>query len=78
MIRELDVVALTRDFEVYGLKQGDIGAVVHKYGKGGFEVEFATAEGKTVAVLTLKRSDVRALRGREILHVRDISEGIHA
>ena len=27
MIRELDMVALTRDFEAYGLKQGDIGAV---------------------------------------------------
>ena len=37
MIRELDMVALTRDFEAYGLKQGDIGAVVHKYGREGFE-----------------------------------------
>jgi hypothetical protein len=78
MIRGLDMVALTRDFEIYGLKQGDIGAVVHKYGREGFEVEFATAEGKTVAVLTLKRCDVRALRGREILHVRDISQAVHA
>ena len=78
MIRELDMVALTRDFEAYGLKHGDIGAVVHKYGREGFEVEFVTAEGKTVAVLTLKRSDVRALHGREILHVREISQAAHA
>lgn len=78
MIEELDLVALTRDFEEHGLKQGDIGAVVHKYGKDGFEVEFVTAEGKTIAVLTLKRSDVRVLRGREILHVREISQAVHA
>jgi hypothetical protein len=40
--------------------------------------EFVTAEGKTIAVLTLRKSDVRALRGREILHVRDISQAVHA
>ena len=77
MIKELDMVALTKDFESYGLKQGDIGTVVHKYGREGFEVEFVTAEGKTVAVLTLEKNDVRALHGREILHVRDIPQAVH-
>ena len=39
MIRELDTVVLSRDLTEHGLKQGDIGAVVHCY-KGGesFEV----------------------------------------
>ena len=78
MIRELDMVALTRDIEDHGLKQDDIGAVVHKYGKDGFEVEFVTAEGRTIAVLTLRKDDVRALREREILHVRDLSQTAHA
>jgi len=78
MIRELDMVALTRDIDEHALKQGDIGAVVHKYGKEGFEVEFVTAEGKSIAVLTLREGDVRALSGREILHVRDISQAVHA
>lgn len=78
MIRELDMVALTRDIDDHGLKEGDIGAVVHKYGWEGFEVEFVTAEGKTIAVLTLRKGDIRALRGREILHVRDISQAAHA
>ena len=78
MIRELDMVALTRDIDDHGLVEGDIGAVVHKYGREGFEVEFVTAEGKTIAVLTLRKDDVRALRGREILHVRDISQAAHA
>jgi len=78
MIRELDMVALTRDIDDHGLKEGDIGAVVHKYGREGFEVEFVTAEGKTIAVLTLRKGDIRSLRGREILHVRDISQAAHA
>jgi hypothetical protein len=38
--------------------------VVHKYDKNGFEVEFVTAEGKTIAVLTLEETAIRSLRGR--------------
>jgi hypothetical protein len=34
---------------------------------------FVTAEGKTVAVLTLTKDDVRELGGGEILHVRAIT-----
>jgi hypothetical protein len=78
MIREFDTVALTRDFEAYGLKRGDIGTVVHTYSEGGFEVEFATGEGKTVAVLTVKIDDVRSLYEKEILHVREISWAANA
>jgi hypothetical protein len=77
MIRELDMVVLTRDLDAHGLKRGDIGAVVHKYIKDGFEVEFVTAEGKTVAVLMLKEDDIRAFQGREILHVREMSRAIN-
>jgi len=39
--------------------------VVHKYSKKGFEVEFVTAEGKTIAVLTLQETDIRSLQGGE-------------
>ena len=54
MINELDTVVLTHDIQPYALKQGDIGAVVHTYADAtAFEVEFVTAEGKTVAVLIL-------------------------
>jgi hypothetical protein len=78
MIEELDMVALTRDFDAHGLKQGDIGAVVHKYNSEGFEIEFVTAEGKTIAVLTLQESDIRPLRGGEILHAREVSQVVNA
>ena len=74
MIKELDPVVLTHDVEDYGLKAGDVGAVVHCYEDGlGFEVEFVTAEGKTVALLTLTAEDIRPIDHAEILHVRGVS-----
>lgn len=74
MIKELDSVVLTRDVPEHGLKEGDVGAVVHRYSEGeGFEVEFVSASGETVAVLTLMRADLRPMSGSEILHVRPLA-----
>lgn len=74
MIRALDSVVLMRDMPQYGLKAGDVGAVVHVYEQGeGFEVEFVSGEGTTVAVVTLKREDVRPMQDKEILHVRALA-----
>jgi hypothetical protein len=74
VIRELDAVVLTRDIEEYGLKKGDVGAVVHCYKDNAvFEVEFVTGEGETVALLTLTREDIRPMRRREILSVREFA-----
>jgi len=74
MVKELDTIVLTHDIEEYGLKQGDIGAVVHCYIDGdAFEVEFVTAEGRTVAVLTLSSEEIRSMSNKEILHVREIT-----
>ena len=72
MIRELETVVLLHDVAQHDLKAGDVGAVAHRYGEGkGFEVEFVTARGKALAVLTLTESDVRPVRGSETLHVRE-------
>ena len=74
MIRELETVVLLHDVAPHDLKAGDVGAVVHRYGDAkAFEVEFVTAEGKTLAVLTLTGADVRPVRGSEILHVRELA-----
>ncbi len=74
MISELDTVVLKHDIIEHGLTEGDIGVVVHCYADGdAYEVEFATAEGRTITVLTLNADDVRAMREREILHAREIS-----
>jgi hypothetical protein len=60
MINELDLVVLTHDIDDHGLKSGDVGTVVHCYeDKIGVEMEFITAEGKTIAVLTLTNQDIR-------------------
>lgn len=74
MVHELDTVVLRRDIEEHALKRGDVGAVVHRYSDGAaFEVEFVTAEGKTVALLTLTPEDIRPMGSREILHVREFA-----
>ena len=74
MVRELETLVLLHDVPQHDLRTGDVGAVVHSYGEGkAFEVEFVTAKGITLAVLTLTESDVRPFRGSEILHVRELS-----
>lgn len=74
MIREHDTVVLSHDIEDYDLKTGDVGAVVHCYDAGkAFEVEFITAEGKTIALLTLSQKDIRPMGKSEILHVRELA-----
>jgi hypothetical protein len=75
VIQELETVVLTHDIHAHGLKQGDIGAVVHCYKDGSaFEVEFVTAEGRTIVLLTLNQKDIRPIGGREVLHVRELDQ----
>jgi hypothetical protein len=56
-----------------GLAKGDLGvvALVHHQGEG-FEVEFTTLAGETVAIETLLRAQVRTVRKREIAHAREL------
>ena len=71
MFSELDAVVLARSISEHGLEAGDVGTVVHVYsGQDAFEVEFVTAAGETVAVLTLTKADIRPMKAREILHAR--------
>lgn len=74
MHREHDVVVLRRDLPDCGLVKDDVGAVVGVYGSGGYEVEFTTAEGNTLAVVTLAETDIRPRGQREILHVRQVAK----
>ena len=71
MIRELDSVVLTTDLSEHGLKSGDIGTVVLAHRNGaGYEIEFVTLDGETVAVVSVLASQVRPVGQREIAHVR--------
>ncbi|MBI5376343.1 MAG: DUF4926 domain-containing protein [Candidatus Schekmanbacteria bacterium] len=75
MIKELDTVVLTHNIKEYGLTEGDIGVVVHCYkNQDTYEIEFVTADGKTIAVLTLSANEIRLMKNREILHVREIAQ----
>lgn len=74
MIHELDTVVLSRDIKENGLKKGDIGAVVHCYKNGtAFEVEFVTAGGETIALLTLAQEDISPMQSSEILHAQELA-----
>jgi hypothetical protein len=74
MIQELEDVILTCDLPEHRLRRGDIGTVVlvHQAGKG-YEVEFTTLDGETVAIVTLMANQVRLSKPREIAHVRDLT-----
>jgi hypothetical protein len=73
-IREHDLVVLTADIPEENLKQGDVGTVVlmHRAGAG-FEVEFATLAGETLAVVTVPANSVRPVGDKEIAHVRQVA-----
>lgn len=74
MISELGTLVLTRGVPEHNLEAGDVGTVVHVYSDGAaYEVEFVTAAGETVAMLTLTDADVRPMKDREILHARLLS-----
>jgi len=73
MIRELDRIVLTTDLPEHGLKTGDIGTVVLVHEKSnGFEVEFVSLDGETVAVVSLFAHQVRPIGRREIAHARPL------
>ncbi len=53
VMKELDLVVLTEDLSKHGLKKGDVGTVVLTHREAGYEIEFATLGGETVAVVTV-------------------------
>jgi hypothetical protein len=71
-IKNFDKVVLNENIPEFGLEKGDMGTVVmtHQNGKG-FEIEFMTLDGQTVAVETLFAHQIRQVRHGEIAHVRD-------
>ncbi len=74
MYKELDTIVLTHDIDEFELKQGDVGTIVHCYKDNkAFEIEFITADGRTVALLTLEPEEIRSLKNREVLHVRELT-----
>lgn len=73
MIQELDSIALEGDLPEYGLVSGDLGTIVlvHRVGAG-YEVEFFSLRGETIAVVTLSAAQIRPLNRFEIAHARPV------
>ena len=73
-IKELDQVVLSRDLPEHSLCAGDIGTVVwvHRAGEG-YEVEFITRVGETIAVTTLLADEIRSIGSKEMAHVRPLT-----
>jgi len=74
MIKELDRIILKSDLPEHNLKSGDIGTVVLVHGNGdGYEVEFVSLDGETVAVVSLYADQVRPIDRGEIAHARPLA-----
>lgn len=70
-MKELDSIVLLDDLIDHGLKKGDLGVIVLTHGNNeGYEVEFTTLNGETIAVVTLLPSQIRPIARREIAHSR--------
>jgi hypothetical protein len=72
MFKLLDTVVLDRDLPEYGLRRGDLGAVVDLHDPDGLEVEFVLASGRTQALVSLRSSDVRAVGDGDLIAVREL------
>lgn len=76
-MNELDTIILNRDIKEYGLKKGDLGAIVQVYKSNKeFEVEFVTTDGKTIALITLQSADIRKTSGKIIPHARAVETSV--
>jgi hypothetical protein len=73
MIQEHDCIVLTDDLAEEGLRAGDVGTVVHVHGNNaGYEVEFVTLTGHTVAVATVLPPQMRPVSPHDLTHVREL------
>jgi hypothetical protein len=74
MIKELDPVVLMQDLPTEKLKAGDVGWVVLAHGNGeGYEIEFTTLAGTTLAVVTVAATMVRPVNAKEVAHARVVA-----
>jgi hypothetical protein len=73
MIKERDTIVLTEDLPEEGLAAGDVDTVVHIHNQGeGYELEFVTLAGQTIAVASLLARQVRPVSKQDICHVREL------
>ena len=71
-------VALTEDLTANGLQQGDVATIVETHPttgqEQGYSLEVFNAVGETIAVVTVRESQIEPLAPDEVLHVRRLEE----
>ena len=74
MIKELEVVALTRALPEHKLEAGDVGTIVLVHeAANGYTVEFMDFRGNTIAIADVPADAVRPVRDHEVAHVRQVA-----
>jgi len=71
----LEPVVLDVDVPELHLPRRSLGTVVHVYRPQAFEVEFVSARGRTIALLTLKASQLRKATDADLVCVSRIGTG---
>lgn len=61
-LKEHDVVALLRERSDLGLRRGWVGTLLLELAPGVWEVEFADAQGRTVATAAVEDADLLVLQ----------------
>jgi hypothetical protein len=74
-LKLFDRAVLMKDLPAEGLRAGDVGVVVEHYeARGdrpeGYELEFFSARGETIAVVSVPATAVRVAESHELLTVR--------
>jgi pyridoxine 5'-phosphate synthase PdxJ len=75
--KTLDMIVLDHDLPKYGLRAGDLGAIVEAFEPDQLMVEFVAASGRTAALVTLSESDVREIQDQDLIAVRTVSRVRH-
>ena len=72
-------IALKRDFLDHGLRKGDVAVLVDYVphpgdGEDGCVLEVFNALGDSIAVVTVRESDIEGLRADEVLTIRPLAK----
>ena len=75
-------VALRADIPAHKLRRGDVATIVEAHSgrpgqEAGYSLEVFNAVGQTIAVVTVRESQVEPLANNEVLHVRRL-DGVPA
>lgn len=76
-MNEHDRAVLTTDLPELGLHAGDVGTIVLVHDDRGYEVEFVTLDGETIAVTSLYPHQLRPIAPREIANARPVGHEAH-